>query len=208
MEAAASNPHRGAGDKNASNDSACPVLPRFCAMEAAASPLRRNAAMLQWAAETRQPLGGKAVIRPMQASDLDPIMAIWLAANLQAHAFIAPSYWHDHVQEVRKALPQATVYVVEENGQIQGFMGLIAQYIAGLFVHPQQQSRGIGRRLLQYAKGRNETLTLQVYQKNARAVQFYLREQFRIEKRQMEEKNQEWELVMSWHKKGQTNPQK
>ena len=46
----------------------------------------------------------------------------------------------------------------------------------GIFVSGEMQSQGIGKILLNYAKGKRNKLFLNVYQKNARAISFYKRE--------------------------------
>ena len=43
------------------------------------------------------------------------------------------------------------------------------------------QSQGIGKILLNYAKDKRNKLYLNVYQKNARAISFYKREEFEIQ---------------------------
>ena len=88
------------------------------------------------------------MIRALQAADLASVAEIWLNTNLTAHDFVPAQYWRDHFEEVTQALPLAEVYVYEEQGEIQGFIGLIDSYIAGIFVRGQAQSRGIGGQLL------------------------------------------------------------
>ena len=77
-------------------------------------------------------------------------------------------------------MPQAEIYVHEDDGtkQIDGFIGLNDTYIEGIFVKKAAQSKGIGKQLLGYAKEVKSTLRLSVYQKNEKAIQFYLREKF------------------------------
>ena len=118
------------------------------------------------------------MIRELREADLDQVMELWLQSNEQAHAFIKEEYWKGHYREVRKLLPRAEVYVYEENGEIKGFIGADGPYIAGIFVDFRSRSMGIGKQLLDYVKLRKSTLTLQVYEKNERAVSFYRREGF------------------------------
>ena len=96
-------------------------------------------------------------------------------------------------------LPQAEIYVWEEDGQIQGFAGLYEDYIAGIFVLEQAQSKGIGGQLLNYIKGRKPYLSLKVYQQNIRAVKFYKREGFQIKKESADQETGEKEYTMEWH---------
>lgn len=66
--------------------------------------------------------------------ELETIMAIWLQTNLEAHPFVAPTYWQENKAFVRAALPKATLILAEEEGQIIGFLGLMDNYIAGIFI--------------------------------------------------------------------------
>lgn len=125
-------------------------------------------------------------------------MDIWLNANLEAHSFIAAEYWQDNLAAVRQALPQAEVYVYQHENVIQGFIGLDADYIAGIFVDRQARSQGIGKQLLDFVKNKRQTLTLQVYQENTRAVQFYQRENFQIITSRIDENTGARELKMLW----------
>ncbi len=49
-------------------------------------------------------------------------------------------------------LPQAEVYVYEDDKMIQGFLGVRDEYIEGIFVSDKMQSHGIGKNLLDYIK--------------------------------------------------------
>lgn len=138
------------------------------------------------------------MIRAFAQEDTDRVMEIWLSANRGAHGFIPESYWKGNIAAVRKLLPQSALYVYEDGRGIQGFIGLVGSYIAGLFVAVCAQSQGIGKSLLDFVKQKHENLTLRVYQKNERAVRFYSREQFAAESRQIDEQTGETELRMVW----------
>ena len=122
------------------------------------------------------------MIRPFQENDLFAVMQIWLDANIKAHSFIPQKYWTDNYAVVKDILPQAEIYVYEDDNtsQIGGFIGLTDNYIEGIFVREAIQSKGIGKQLLNYAKEIKSSLRLNVYQKNTRAITFYQREQFVI----------------------------
>ena len=92
------------------------------------------------------------MIRALRPEDLDQVMQIWLDANLEAHCFLPESYWCDHMEEVRAALPAAQVFVYQDWEGLQGFAGLTGDYLAGLFVRRAARSRGNGRALLERAK--------------------------------------------------------
>jgi len=142
--------------------------------------------------------GVRKMVRDFQAEDLNRIMELWLETNIQAHDFIKKNYWQDHFDEVMEILPKASVYVYEDNGSIEGFIGLMNNYIAGIFISKDNQSRGIGRQLLHHVKENHNELSLKVYEKNQRAVNFYLREGFLVTEKQEDRENGEVEYEMVW----------
>lgn len=141
------------------------------------------------------------MIRKLRENDLAAVTKIWLDSNIKAHYFISKEYWISNYPAVKEMLPQAEVYVYEEEDtqQIIGFIGLTENYIAGIFVQENVQSRGIGKQLLNYVKEIKTTLSLKVYQKNVRAISFYQREQFLIQSENIDDNNEK-EFIMSWKK--------
>lgn len=146
------------------------------------------------------------MIRKFETQDLDAVMQIWLQANLDAHAFIPASFWEAHFEMVRDLLPQAELYVHENEAprQIDGFIGLTENHIEGIFVAKAARSKGIGKALLGYAKSRRPRLDLSVYQKNERALAFYRREQFVVQSEEIDEDTNKSEIQMLWTR--QTQP--
>lgn len=142
------------------------------------------------------------MIRAFEENDLTAIMQIWLDTNLKAHYFIPKEYWTGNYEMVRSVLPQAEIYVYENDvtKQIDGFIGLSNEYIEGIFVRESVQSNGIGKQLLEYAKSVKSNMSLCVYQKNTRAIQFYQREQFVIKSENTDDNTNQKEYVMIWKK--------
>lgn len=95
--------------------------------------------------------------RPDEYADL---VDIWLEASLQTHDFIPETFWRSQRDAVfNHYLPAAENWVVEESGQVRGFLSLVENHLAALFIHPAHQRSGLGRRLLDSA--------------NVKAVGFY-----------------------------------
>lgn len=142
------------------------------------------------------------MIRAFRNEEIDRVADIWLDTNQKAHAFIGTQYWEEHFEEVREMLPEAELYVYEDKDEhmVQGFIGLDGDYIAGIFVADRAQSGGIGRQLLEYVKRFKERLCLNVYQKNTRAVAFYVKESFHIVNENTEKATGEKEYFMMWNK--------
>lgn len=137
-------------------------------------------------------------IRALRRADIGRVMELWLDANLKAHSFIPAAYWKSNFDAVKEMLPQAEVYVYEDAGEIDAFVGLNGTYIEGIFVSSEMQSKGIGRRLLDFVKTKRTELCLNVYQKNTRAIDFYQREGFRIRREGLDESTGEKDYEMVW----------
>ena len=139
------------------------------------------------------------MIRKLQNVDINKVADIWLKTNLETHDFISGQYWTSNYESVKKMLPQAEVYVYEDNKIIQGFVGVRDEYIEGIFVSGKMKSHGIGKALLDYIKDKKARLQLNVYQKNVRAMSFYQREGFTIQSEGLDEFTGEKEYVMEWN---------
>lgn len=140
------------------------------------------------------------IIRNRQNHDLQEILDIWLEINISAHAFIPAEYWKENLDFVQKVIPQAQVCVCENQGEIVGFAGMENHYIAGIFVQKKMQGKGIGKLLLDACKKASSELSLHVYEKNKRAVKFYMREGFKLLEKQVDEHTGEVEYFMKWCK--------
>lgn len=140
------------------------------------------------------------MIRQYNERDVDEVMQIWLDTNIQAHYFIPSDYWRTNCDMVRELLPYAEIYVCENDRtkQIDGFIGLNDNYVEGIFVKEPMQSQGIGKKLLNYAKKVKSSLKLSVYQKNEKAIKFYLREKFSLQSENVDDNTGEKEFVMLW----------
>lgn len=140
------------------------------------------------------------MIRKWTAKSLDPVLTLWLESTTFAHPFIDEQYWHDSLALVRNVyLPAAQTWVWEENDTLLGFISIMDnQFVGALFVAPQALHRGIGSALLNEVKQRYPMLSLEVYQKNGRAVNFYHALGFRIEDGAWQEETKHPTWIMRW----------
>ena len=144
------------------------------------------------------------MIRRLQKTDINSVADIWLDTNLKAHDFILAEYWGSNFNFLKEMLLQAEVYVFERDKKIQGFIGLTDEYIEGIFVTAEMQSQGIGKLLLDFMKNKKNKLRLNVYQKNIRAIKFYQREGFVIQREGLDKMTNEKEYVMTWQQNSNT----
>lgn len=68
------------------------------------------------------------MIRELRKTDINIVADIWLDTNIKAHYFISAQYWKRNLELVKELLLQATVYVYEDNYEIQGFIGMNGEY--------------------------------------------------------------------------------
>lgn len=138
------------------------------------------------------------MIRTLQNKDINEVARIWLDSNIQAHDFIPSQYWRDQYEMVKEEISKVEVYVYEDNDKILGFVGLNDDYLAGIFICQDVQSKGIGKQLIDFVKGIKEQINLSVYQKNERAIKFYQREGFAIVSENIDCHTNEKEYSMTW----------
>ena len=140
------------------------------------------------------------MIRLFNLEDLDDIMKIWFDANLEVHNFIDKDYFISNYSYVKEQMKQSNIFVYENNGKILGFIGIDNGFIQGIFVSKTSRSKGIGKKLIDYCKEKYSTLSLKVYEKNKRAINFYKNQEFRIYSKSVDIQTQQVEYDMVWEK--------
>lgn len=141
------------------------------------------------------------MITKFKIEQLDELMKIWLETNVDAHSFIPKEYWIDKAPLVRKLLPSSDIYVFKECNTIKGFIGVIENgYIAGIFIKKEYQREGIGNKLIDYIKSKYENITLDVYNKNEKALNFYYKNNFKILDSKIDEETKELEYTLFYKK--------
>ena len=138
------------------------------------------------------------MIRKFEEKDTERVMQIWLEVNIETHNFVLSDYWLSQYQSVQEQLLLADIYVYEQDKKIQGFVGMMDDYLAGIFVDEKCRSMGIGKDLLECVKENYPVFTLNVYQKNRRAVDFYLREGLSVVSKGIDKDTKEADYTMAW----------
>ena len=107
----------------------------------------------------------KLTIRPYDAAtDLKILSDIWFEASMKAHPFIGEARLNEQRGLVeREYFPKAATSVACLDGEAVGFISLLGSFIGGIFIAPDRQGFGIGRKLIADALARNGELTLEVY---------------------------------------------
>lgn len=120
-------------------------------------------------------------VRPATAADAAAVADIYLAAR--ATALPCVKWAHDGPQVrswIAEALiPAVGVHVAADDTALLGFIALQNDWVAQLYVHPAHWRRGIGTRLLDFAKSvKPDGLRLWCFQYNKPARAFYERHGF------------------------------
>lgn len=141
------------------------------------------------------------MITKFKIEQLDELMKIWFETNIDAHSFIPKEYWIDKAPLVKKLLPSSDIYVFKECNTIKGFIGVIENgYIAGIFIKKEYQREGIGNKLIDYIKSKYENITLDVYNKNEKALNFYYKNNFKVLDSKIDEETKELEYTLFYNK--------
>lgn len=127
-------------------------------------------------------------------------MEIWLNATIEAHKFIPEDYWLNNYRVVKETyIPLSEIFVYEDEEGIKGFISICNNdYIGALFVDINYQGKGIGTKLLDFAKNGHENLQLAVYAENKRSLHFYQKSGFLIDYEQINKDSGVKELIMCW----------
>ncbi|WDZ52816.1 N-acetyltransferase [Acinetobacter vivianii] len=140
-------------------------------------------------------------IRKATSNDFNELTKIWLQASIKAHHFIPASYWESNITKMQEIyLPMSEVYIAEDAINIYGFIALVEDTVAAIFVSPEHQAKGIGKQLISYAQEMRSRLELNVYQENKNSVKFYLASGFRVINEGLDTATNAKEYVMLWEK--------
>jgi putative acetyltransferase len=140
------------------------------------------------------------MIRRLLPGEMDALIELWLASTIQAHPFIPQSYWIESESIVRNVyIPQSLTWIYQEGEKMAGFISVLdKRFVGALFVEESYIGKGIGGALIERAKANFSELSLEVYQKNQRAVHFYYRHGFRIEESAWQDETHHPTWIMSW----------
>ncbi|MGB9940740.1 N-acetyltransferase [Methanosarcina sp.] len=139
------------------------------------------------------------MIRNCRKTDLEEMVEIWYKASVSAHSFIPASFWALQKSAMKENyLPRAENFILEEEGQLTGFISLVGERVCALFVAPEMQGRGIGRALLEHAKTLRTRLSLKVYRENERSLRFYEKCGFVATGEELDEYTGCVQILMKW----------
>ena len=115
-------------------------------------------------------------IRRAIPTDREVLLDVWLRSVRATHTFVSE-------QDIQSMIPQVRDYLAssapefwvlrDDSGAIMGFMGMSGSKMDSLFLAPEFQRRGAGRRLVRHAHALHGELTVDVNEQNPGACRFY-----------------------------------
>jgi ribosomal protein S18 acetylase RimI-like enzyme len=125
-------------------------------------------------------------------NNLDVVLAIFEQARGQM-TYLPQLHTHEETKNfILELLKSGSTFIAQEEA-IMGFVTIENGWVEHLYVSPQYQDHGVGKKLLDKAKELSPGgLKLWVFEENSGAIRFYEREGFKlIKKRNKEEQDNE-----------------
>lgn len=114
------------------------------------------------------------MIRKYAPEDLADLLDVWYRASQVAHSFLSRDFFDQERENIlREYLPIAETWVFEEERRVVGFLSLLGDEVGAIFVAPERQGRGVGRALMDHARGLRGHLWVEVFEANETGRAFY-----------------------------------
>jgi len=120
-------------------------------------------------------------LRLFAPDDLDALLSTWQSATRLAHPFLTEAFIEQEKFNIPNVyIPNAETWVVEQDGNVIGFLALIGNEIGGLFVRPDLHGTGAGWALMEKACQLHPCLEVEVFKENSIGRKFYDRCGFQL----------------------------
>lgn len=119
-------------------------------------------------------------IKPCNENDYQTLVEIWERSVRSTHEFLTEK----DIMEIRESLiskyfKEVSLYMIFDEETIAGFIGLYDHNIEMLFVDSNSMGKGLGSKLLDFAKSLGAD-SVDVNEQNPRALGFYQAHGFRV----------------------------
>jgi GNAT superfamily N-acetyltransferase len=122
--------------------------------------------------------GATTAVRPYEDRDEPDVVGVWYRSGRAVYTFLPE--WQtlsaERASEIFRQViqPQCRMWVAVSDGRVVAFLAMKASYIDRMYVDPPYWRKGLGTRLLAFAKSLSpEGLTLCTHQENHGARQLY-----------------------------------
>lgn len=119
-------------------------------------------------------------IEPCNENDYPTLVEIWERSVRATHSFLTEK----EICDIRESLisnyfKEVSLYVIYDEENIAGFIGMCDRNIEMLFIDSQSMGKGLGSKLLEFAKSLGAD-SVDVNEQNPRALGFYQTHGFRV----------------------------
>jgi len=114
------------------------------------------------------------IIREYKDEDLNDVLSSWESASRIAHPFLTKEFLEQERYNIPNVyLPNAETWVVEQEGQVIGFIALLGNEVGAIFVKPEFHGTGAGKALMDKAQELCDDLEVEVFEANSIGQRFY-----------------------------------
>ncbi|QDU07704.1 GNAT family N-acetyltransferase [Gimesia aquarii] len=118
----------------------------------------------------------ESIIREYRAEDLNDLLSAWESASRLAHPFLTDEFLEQERDNIPNLyLPNAETWVIEQGGQVIGFIALLGNEVGAIFVQPEFHGTGAGKALMDKAQELRGDLEVEVFKENTIGQEFYAR---------------------------------
>lgn len=147
------------------------------------------------------------MIRPALASEYDEIARVWMESWVSTGLAEASNFLLANLRaRIRHEIEGGwSLYVADDGGRLAAMLALHVpdRYLDQLFVAPDYQRRGIGRRLLAFTRQQlPDEIRLRCVRENEKAWRWYEREGFVFEKEEVAQATGFTMKCYRWKKQG------
>ena len=120
-------------------------------------------------------------IRQYESDDLKSVLSSWEKASEIAHPFLTEEFLDTERYNIPNVyLPNTDTWVAESGGEVVGFIALMENEVAAIFLDPKFHGMGIGKSLMDKAQDLHGTLEVEVFEANSIGRKFYDRYGFKF----------------------------
>ena len=123
----------------------------------------------------------RRIIRKYRDDDLADVLAAWESGTAVAHPFLTEAFLEQERYNIPNLyLPNADTWVVEDDGQVIGFIALLGNEVGAIFVNVESHHTGAGRGLMDKAQEIHGELEVEVFTENSVGRRFYANYGFEV----------------------------
>ena len=138
------------------------------------------------------------MIRKFKPEDETIILTMWMKANFRVNSFIERDFWLEKFNKMKENIFTRDTYIYEENNKIKGFINIKNNNITAIVVKEEYIGKGIGRKLVNKCKEKNDILTIRIYEKNTQGLIFMARMEFNNICMQIDKETNQKEYILEW----------